>query len=210
MAFSKEQVLSAVQKALQDKETRKFTQTAELSVNFRGIDFNKAEHRLNLEILLPKGRGKAIKIVVFADSPIATEAKAAGADLIISSAEVVKYTDTEVKALTKNSEFLAQPQLMMVVGKKFGQILGGRGKVPKPLVGNVAASVKAARSVVKIKSRGKNLPTVHCPIGTEKMSPEDITDNAVAVLSAITNKVGDYPVASVYVKLTMGKPVKIE
>lgn len=209
--INNETIKQAISKALEEKGSRKFVQSLEMAVNFKNIDMSKQENRLNLEIPLPKGRGKKINLVVFADGNLAADAKAAGADFVISSDEIPKYKKSEIKKLAKSSEFFAQPQLMVVVGKNFGQILGGRGKIPKPLVGNVANILKNARNSVKVRSRGKFLPVVHCAVGTEEMSVDDLAENVNAVLNAIKNKVGgDSSIKSVILKLSMGKPVKVE
>ena len=210
--YTKEQILAAINKALADKGKRKFTQSVELAMNFRGINFDKAENRISLDVTLPKGRGKETKVVVFADGPMASEAKAAGADTVLSGAEISKLATEpgKLKVMAKNSEFFAQPQLMMLIGKSFGQILGGRGKLPKPLIGNVAVMLRGVRNVAHLKTRGKNLPTVHCAVGSETMSAEDIAENVNAILSAVVAKVGDYAVSSAYVKLSMGTSQRIE
>lgn len=208
--FSAEQIANVVNKTLEEKGSRKFTQSIELIVNFKDIDFSKSENRLNLDIVLPKGRGKHIPVVVFADGNVASEAKAAGVDVVITAAELPSYDKGKIKELAKSAEFFAQPQLMMAVGKNFGQLLGARGRVPKPLVGNIATVVKNARNTVHVRTRGKNLPTVHCAIGTEKMDVNDIVENAMAVLSAIVGRVGEHALNSVYVKLSMGKAHKVE
>ena len=205
-----EKMLEAINKALEEKGSRKFVQSMEMAVNFKNIDMSKQENKLNLEVLLPKGRGKKVNLVVFADGNIAADAKAAGADFVITSEEIPKFSKNQLKKLAKNSEFFAQPQLMVLVGKNFGQLLGGRGKVPKPIVGNVTSMLKNAKNMIKIRSRGKFLPVVHCPIGSESMAPEEIGENAKTVLSSIKNKVGDSSIKSVIIKLSMGKPVKIE
>lgn len=207
--INNESIKQALSKVLEEKGSRKFVQSVEMAINFKNLDMSKQENRLNLEVLLPKGRGKNINLVVFADGNVAADAKAAGAEFVIPSDQIAKYSKSEIKKLAKNSEFFAQPQLMIIVGKNFGQILGGRGKVPKPLVGNVTAILKNARNTVKVRSRGKFLPVVHVPIGTENMSVEDLTENAMAVLSAIRNKVGDSSIKSIVLKLSMGKPVKV-
>ena len=207
--YSKEQILSAINKCLEDKGTRKFTQSVELAVNFKETDFSKPENRLNLEVILPKGRGKNINIVVFADGDVASDAKAAGADTIISGAEIPNLDKKKMKKMADSSEFFAQPQLMMPIGKSFGQVLGGRGKLPKPIIGNITQILKNVRNVVKLKTKGKNLPTVHCPVGTEKMSADEIFENVMAVLNSVSAKLGDQMIASVYIKLSMGKSIKI-
>lgn len=77
--MDRKKITEAITKALEDKGKRKFTQSVELIVNFRGIDFTKAENRLNIDVILPKGRGKEQPVVVFADGQVALDAKAAGA-----------------------------------------------------------------------------------------------------------------------------------
>jgi len=207
--FENKEILEAVNVCLTEKGSRKFTQSVELIVNFRGIDFAKTENRLNIDINLPKGRGKDVKIVVFADGTVASDAKNAGADMIVGSAEISKLDKSQVKQMAKGWEFIVQPQLMMQVGKNFGQILGGRGKTPRPLVGSPAVMFRSIKGSVKLKTKGKNLPTVQCAIGSEAMSGEDITENINSILSALKNKFGEYAIRSVFVKLSMGKPCKV-
>lgn len=209
--MSMEKTLKAIQTALADKGKRNFTQALELIINFKGIDFNKQENRLNLEIALPKGRGREQKIAVFADGQLALDAKNAGAELIVSGAEIPKLASDKQKLKELLAyESVAQPSLMAVVGKHLGQVLGTRGKLPKPITGAVSDAIARARRVVKIKSKGRYLPVAQCAIGTEAMDAGALAENAEAVLEAVKNKVGEQSIKSVYIKLTMGKPVKVE
>ena len=88
----KKKIQEALAKVFEDKGKRKFKQSVELIVNFRGIDFSKTEHRLNLDVALPKGKGgKEPKIAVIAEEAMANQAKNAKADLIILSQEISAY-----------------------------------------------------------------------------------------------------------------------
>jgi len=99
---------------------------------------------------------------------------------------------------------------MTVVGKHLGQFLGTRGKLPKPIMGgSVKDHVEKAKKTVRVRSKGKFLPVVHVAVGTETMAPEDITENIEAVYDKVKAKVGEQCIKSIYVKLTMGKPVYI-
>ena len=202
----------AFTESLADKGKRKFTQRAELIINFKGIDFGKQENRLKVEVVLPKGTGKEMKIAVFTDGgQVALDAKNAGFDTI-SSAEITELASDKpkLKALMKSHGFLAEPKLMMTVGKHLGQVLGTRDKLPKPLVGSkMAALADRVRRTVKIRSKGKYLPVAQCAVGNENMGPGDLAENAYAVYDAIKGKVGDQYVKSIYVKLSMGKAVKV-
>ena len=200
----------AVKKALEDKGKRKFKQSVELIINTRGIDFTKPENRLNLNIVLPRGRGKQLKVAVFADGEVADKAKKAGADLVITSDKIEEYKDKgKVKELAKKYALLAEPKLMGLVAKTCGQYLGRKGKLPRPLVGNVESMVKSARDSIRIVSKGKYLPTIHALIGSEDMEASALVENAEAVLEGIKSKVPEGNIKSLYVKLTMGKPVKV-
>jgi len=185
--IGKEAFMAAFTQALQEKGRRRFTQAAELIINFTGIDFNKQENRLNLEVLLPKGRGRDCRIAVFTDGgQVQFDAKSAGFDTI-NSEEIVKLAADKprLKAMLKKYEFLAEPKLMMVVGRHLGQVLGMRDKLPRPLVGAKLAELAArARGSVRLKSKGKYLPVAQCAVGTENMGAEDLAENAYAVYEA--------------------------
>lgn len=212
MVFEEKNVLEAVEAALAEgKGKRKFTQSIDLAINFRGVDFKKPEDRLNVEVVLPHAP-KKIGVAVFADGALALEAKKAGADLVVSSAEISDYASDKAKQ-KQLLEFasLATPQLMAVVGKQLGQVLATKGRLPKPVMpgANLSELVEKTRRTVVLKSKGKYLPCVHCIVGKESLSAQEIADNVLAVVEAVSKAVGEPRVKSVFVKTTMGKPVKI-
>ncbi len=212
MQITREKLRAALEKALEDKGKRNFLQSVEMAINFRGVDFTKAENRINLDVPLPKGRGKKPnKVVIVCDENMAKEAKEAGADLIILPDELPNYGDKKkLKKLAKDHVFLVQPQLMAQAARYMARILGPRGKIPKPLVGKVDDAIAKAKRSVRLATRGKFLPTLHCFIGTEDMSIEDLLENAEAVVDAIKTKVPEGNIKSIYFKLTMGKAAKAE
>ncbi|MBU0532894.1 50S ribosomal protein L1 [Candidatus Micrarchaeota archaeon] len=209
--MDKKKLEEAVNKALEDKGKRKFSQSVEIVINMRSIDFSKSENRLNLDILLPKGKGgKELKSAVFAEGSMADEAKKASADLVIGPNEITAYADkTKAVDLAENYFLLADPKMMGVVAKSLGQFLGKRGKLPKPITGNIKELIDRSKKTVRIVSKGKYLPTAQTIIGTETMSLDDLIENAEAVYDAVKNKVKEGNIKSVYVKLTMGKPAKV-
>jgi len=99
---------------------------------------------------------------------------------------------------------------MVEVGKNLGQVLGGRGKLPRPIAGSAENAIKQAKSRVRIMTRGKNLPTVFCAIGTEQMSIDDLVENFETAYEKVKDKVGESAIASTYVKLTMSPTVKVQ
>ncbi|MCL4365401.1 MAG: 50S ribosomal protein L1 [Candidatus Marsarchaeota archaeon] len=196
----------------ENKGQRKFKQTVELAINFKGIDFSKQDNRINVEVILPNGKGKALKIGVFAtDRTIAEEARKNGIEVIDGNdIEKISKDATRLNTLL-DYELMAQPSLMPVVAKNLGQFLGPRNKMPKPLIGSagMANLANELNKRISIKNKGKFLPTVHCIVGSEDMDANKIYDNVREVLNGVTKKVGGTHVRSAYVKLTMSKPFRV-
>lgn len=210
--IDEKKIETALEEVITSKKERKFKQTLELMVNFKGIDFNKPENRLNLEIPLPAGRGKDIDIVVFAEGQLATDVKKAGIKQVFNKEEMEEMAKDKrkMKKLANENKFLAEPKLMIVVGKTFGPVLGSRGKMPKPLVGNINDVIDRTKRSVIVRSKGKYMPVVHIPVGTEEMSKEDLMKNINAVMESIKGKVpSEQNIKELYLKFTMGEPVKI-
>ncbi len=193
----------------ENKGKRKFTQSVELAVNFRGIDFSKTDNRLNIAVALPQGKGKESKVAAFTDDANMVQKLESLGARIIRSSELPQFSSPAKQSELLNYELIAQPSMMPQVAKALGQFLGPRNKMPRPIVGDPEAMVRGATKSIYIRSKGKYLPTVHCMIGTESMPVEHITANMDAVMNELIKKVGKQSIRSVYLKLTMSKPLKV-
>ncbi|RME79322.1 MAG: hypothetical protein D6769_02795 [Methanobacteriota archaeon] len=210
MDFKKDVIVAALEKALASKGKRKFKQSVEFIVNFRGIDFNKPENRLNVEVKLPKGRGKENKLVVVGDESALHELKKDFPDLLTFTPKDVEEMDKKkVKLLAKDHLFYAFPKNIAVVAKNWAKILGPRGKSPRPLVGNPKEAIATAKNTARVATRGKNLPTVHTVVGSEDMDASDIAENILAVVETMKKKIATTNIKSAFVKLSMGSPAKV-
>lgn len=193
------------------KGKRKFTQSVEIAVNFKGVNFAKQDNRLNISVVLPNGRGKSVRVLIYADKKeIIDAADSVGAKVINSKdLESLSHNKEGMKELL-NYLSLAEPKMMGQVAKSLGSYLGPKGKMPKPLIGgDVAVMINNITKSVNIITKGKFLPTVQCAIGSELMEPEKIAENADAVLEGLAKVVNAQNVKSVYVKLSMSPPVKL-
>lgn len=210
--MDKKILAKVINKLFEEKGKRKFKQSVEIIFNFRNVDFSKPENRLNIDIVLPKGKGaKTPAIGVFGDEETLSEAKKAGATLLIPQKEIGSYTEkNKLNMLIKDYSLLAQPNQMSAIAKSLGQYLGARGKLPKPIIGNVKEAIEKAKKSIRIVTKGKNLPTVQAFIGTEEMTEEEIIENAEAVYDAIVKKIPDGNIKSIYMKLSMGKAIKLK
>ncbi len=194
-----------------NKGKRKFVQSVELAINFSGINFTKAENRINIEVTLPNGRGKSSKAVLFADDDsLSSKAKEVGATVVRSSELQALQSDKARMNELLKSELMAQPNLMPQIAKALGQFLGPRNKMPRPFLGgDIAAAVTKASSSIYLRSKGKYLPTVHCMVGKENMDVQKIAENIDSVVDSVVKQVGKHNLKSVYVKLTMSAPLRI-
>jgi len=210
--MDKKKLVAGIDEMLKEKGSRKFTQSVEVIFNFRGIDFSKPENRLNLDVALPNGKGgKEPKVIVIADADTSASAKKAGADEVLSVDQLLEYKKDQpkLKKLVQESVFLTQPNLLGQIAKNFGQFLAVRGKMPKPIVGNPANAINAAKRSVRLTSKGKYMPVAQALVGSESMETKQLAENIEAVYDAVKNKAGASTLKSAYVKLTMGKAVKV-
>lgn len=216
--MNKEQVLTALKEVREKSKPRKFQQAVDLTINFKGLDFKKPESAFNIEVALPNPVAqKALPsaLVFVRDKNFAVQIKEKVSKVIMED-EIEKLKKKEVEKLMADYDvFLAEGPVMLTVGKFLGQILAPRGRMPKPITTNVAALEKvlsAAQTNIKVTNKKqKTLPLVHVKIGTEKFEDSALAENILAVYNAVEEKLPakKQNVKSVYVKFSMGLPVKI-
>ena len=205
------QFAEIVKEAKSGSKERKFTQAIELIVNFKDIDVKKG-FALNEVVQLPKTNSPAT-VCVMATGDMGTKAKAAKADSVIGTEELDKFAANKResrKFINKYDFFLADTQVMPVVGKTLGQLLGPRGKMPTPVPFNADIVAFLARFRTSIKVRSRASLSVSCKIGDVTMEDSDLAINAHTVLAAIEKKLpnGEKNIRKIMIKTTMGKPVK--
>lgn len=196
----------------EEKGKRKFKQSVELAINFKGVDFSKQDNRLNMEIILPYSKGKVGKAAIFAtDRNLISKAQQLGVEILDGTKIDSIVNDKGKLNSLLNYELLAQPNLMPEIAKKLGQFLGPRNKMPKPIFNpeELEKYVSNISKRVSIKSKGRFLPTVHCVVGSEDMKPEEIFENIKEVVNNLARKVSQNHIRSVYVKLSMSKPLRL-
>lgn len=207
------QLVSLVEAAKKNSKKRNFVQAVELFLTFKDLDMKSPENRINELVTLPHGPGKENKICVIADGDLVTKARSAGADLVITKQEIDQYAGNK-KAIKKLADaydyFMARTDLMALVGKTFGTVLGPRGKMPEPLppAANVEALIKKYRNSVRIRVRDQ--PAVRCRVGSEDMPSTALADNIMSVLNTVDRKIKlDQHLSKLAVKTTMGAPAKL-
>jgi large subunit ribosomal protein L1 len=202
-----------IKEAIDTAKERKFKESVEVAINLKDIDLTNPKNRINEEIILPKGRGKKIKIAVFGSGELALKAKKA-ADLVILSEEIDTLVDDKKKAkqmVIEHDFFIAEAPLMPIIGKRLGIYLGTRGKMPKPIPpqADPVPFINNLRKTVRLRSKERK--TFHVPIGIKDMKPEELAENLEVILKRLEEKLerGKMNINSIYVKTTMGPSVRI-
>jgi len=189
----------------------KFNETIDLAFRL-GVDPKQSDQMVRGTVPLPHGSGKTVKVLVFAKSDAADAARAAGA-------EFVGYDDMIKKCQEGWTGFdvaIATPEAMAEV-RKLGKVLGPRGLMPNPKTGTVTEDtakavkeVKAGRVEFKVDKAGN----VHVPVGKASFAPQQIEENARAVIEAVTrarpHSVKGLFIESCTISATMSPPVRLD
>lgn len=206
-------LIDVIKKLQTESKKRNFVESVELAINLKDIDLSNPKNRIQEEIMLPKGRGRQVKVGVFGGSEMALKAKGV-ADIIIQPEEIEEIAKDKAKAkkfARANDFFVAEAPLMPTIGKRLGIILAPRGKMPKPIPPGSDPKVAIEKLRVSVSVRTRDKKTFHLAIGTKDMSPEDLAENLDAVLKRLTSKLerGKMNIRSAYVKTTMGPSFKV-
>ncbi len=210
----KENLQSAIQKALDDSPNRSFVESIEISFTIKDVDLKVPTNRIQEEVRLPSGRGKPVKIAMFAGGEMAAKAKAAGLDVIDpSTIEDLGGNKQKARKLAKQYDFfLSEIPHMGTVGRFLGGVLGPRGKMPRPVPPTLepAALASGLKDTAIVRSRDR--VTFHTAVGSREQGIEDLTSNAVAIWDRVTGKLerGAGNIRSCYVKTSMGPSVRVE
>src|SRR5271167_258565 len=174
--------LTEAVEALKKLPPTKFDQTVTLSFRL-GVDPRQSDQMVRGTCPLPHGSGNKVRVLVFAQGQAAEAAREAGA-------EFVGFEDMVKKCQEGFQDFdvaVATPAAMSEV-RKLGKILGPRGLMPNPKTGTVTEDtakavkeVKAGRVEFKIDKGGN----IHVPVGKASFAPDQIVENARAVIDAV-------------------------
>ena len=209
-----EKINEALKTALDTSPERKFVESIELAFTLKDVDLKIPTNRVQEEVRLPSGRGKEIKIAMFAAGESATKAKKGDIHIIDPSTieDLGGNKKTAKKLANKYDYFLSEVPHMGLVGRFLGVVLGPRGKMPRPVPPTIDPSMMAAglRNTVLVRSRDKM--TFHVAIGTRTQSENELMENVMAVYNRVTAKLerGIGNIRSLYIKTSMGPAVKVE
>src|SRR5918999_1897382 len=198
-------------KLVRETARAKFDETVELAIRL-GVDPRQADQNVRGTVTLPHGMGKTVRVLAFAKGEKEKEAQDAGADFVGGDDLIKKITD----GWFDFDKTVATPDMMGAVGR-IGKILGPRGLMPNPKTGTVTAEIgKAVKEIKagKLEFRVDKAGIIHIPVGKASFGPEQLIDNAMAVLQSVlrakpASAKGNY-LRGVTVSTTMGPGIKLD
>lgn len=188
----------------------KFNEALEVHIRL-GIDPTKSDQTVRNTVVLPHGTGKTPRVIVFTKADRIAAAEAAGAD-------VVGTEDLVARVKEGRSDFdiaVASPDMMGLIGKELGRILGPR--MPNPRAGTVTPD--PAKAVAELKGgkmqfRSDKMGIIHSVIGRVGFEPNQLLENFQVLFDGIVKA---RPVAakgtylrSIYLTASMGPSVRVD
>ena len=209
-----QEIIDAVKEAKEQAKPRNFTQSIDVIINLKDLDVRKPENRFSEEVALPNGRGKEIKIGVIADGELIVQAKDAGLDVVINKEGLEEFGKDRkaAKKMANSVDFLvAQADMMPLVGRFLGPVLGPRGKMPKPVPASIKLDPLLERLQSTVRVGVKQQASIQIVVGSQDMSDEDIAENVETVLTVLDRNLekGRSQIKSMFIKTTMGPVVRV-
>jgi len=189
----------------------KFDETVDVAVRL-GVDPRHADQMVRGAVVLPKGLGKSVRVLVFAKGEKEKEALDAGADFVGAEDLVARIQEGWFDFDTA----IATPDMMGVVGK-IGKLLGPRGLMPNPKVGTVTFEVERAvkeSKAGKVEFRVEKAGIIHAPLGKVSFDGDALKTNLLALIEALV-KAKPSAAKGVYLKKislssTMGPGINLD
>ena len=204
-------------------KVRKFDESIDLIINIKDINLNDPKNRIDKEIILTHDVITKDKpnICVIASDEILLEAKKLGVDTL-DSGGLIKLNNEEKKSKKKFAKkydfFVVEDKMMRDVARYLARFLGPVGKMPKPFpsgygiisnIDDLKVAFERYKKVVNIQM--KKQPIIFVKIGKKSMEFDKLFENMKTVVDFIADqmphKFNNFK--SMYLKSTMGKPVKV-
>ena len=209
-----QKISEAIKNAVEGAPERKFVESLDIAFTIKDVDLKNPNNRIQEEIRLPSGRGKELKIAMFAASDAAQKAKAAGIHVIDPSEieELGKNKGGAKKLANSFDYFLSEVPHMGLIGRYLGVVLGPRGKMPRPVPPTLDPAIIAngLQSTVVVKSGDKM--TFQISFGTVAQSEDELYANAMEVYNRVISRLerGVGNIRTLYIKTTMGPSCSVE
>lgn len=215
--MNRKEALDYIKKLKSESQKKKFVQSVDVIINLQDLDLKKVEQQVDFFLTLNNSLGRKMKVCALIGPELADEAKIC--DLVIPQMEFDAYAANKkkIKKLAKNYDFfIAQANMMNKIASIFGRVLGPKGKMPNPKAGCVVPPKTSLKPIYErlqktIRISAKKDPIIYLMLGKEDMKDEELADNLFTVYEQLILHLPSekHNIKNVYLKTTMGKPIKI-
>ena len=209
-----ENISNAIKEAIENAPERKFVESMDIQFTIKDVDLKNPTNRIKEEVRLPSGRGRDVRIAMFAAGEAATRAREAGIH-VFTPPEIEELGGNKGRAKKIGNQFdffLSEVPHMGLIGRYLGTVLGPRGKMPRPVPPTLDPAVLATglKTTVVVKSGDKM--TFHSTIGTVGQTQEELLANAMEVYNRVVGRLerGAGNIRSLFIKTTMGPSTRVE
>lgn len=199
--------------AAKDPETkRNFNQTVELQIGLKNYDPQR-DKRFAGSIRLPNTPKPRMTVCILGDEVHCDQAKALGVDF--RSADDLKKLNKDkklVKKLAKSYDFfLASESIIKQIPRLLGPGLNKAGKFPTPLAHSESMKDKVEEMRATVKFQLKKVLCMGVAVGHVSMTEDELLSNIMMSVNFLVSllKKNWQNVKSLYIKSTMGTPIRI-
>lgn len=162
-----------------------FDETIEVHARL-GIDPRHSDQQVRTTVLLPRGLGKTVRVLVFTEGEGIKIAEDAGADIIADDEIIAKI---EKEGWADFDTAIATPSMMRNIGR-LGKTLGRRGLMPNPKSGTVVPPDQLPRAIEearagKVAYRNDKTANIHVPIGKASFEVDALVENMAAFMESL-------------------------
>jgi large subunit ribosomal protein L1 len=223
----KQALQSAIEESVHKAEgkkdkVRKFDESVDIIFNVRDVDLKNPNNRIEQEHILPHVVNEKPNLCFFAEGDMELAVKSRGIPVINVAAldELNRKPNKEKRAIARKYDyFVAREDLMRNVAKVMARFLGQRSKMPKPQPKgfgvikaneNLESYLDQMKYLIRIDMK-KQLQ-IQTKLGHKSNDLKDLMENFESILGVLETKLpnGFQNIKSIFIKTTMGKPVKVQ
>lgn len=210
-------IIKALKTAREQSKKRNFSQTVDLIVSLKGLNIKNPDEQVDFFVTLQHSPKK--RTVCALVGPELADKAAEVMDKVITPPDFEIYKDKKLlkKLANEYDYFVAQADVMPKVAGAFGRALGPRNKMPNPKAGQIIPPKAPVQPVFDrlqkmVRVVAKKQLATQMIVGNEDMDDAILAENILTIYDQIIHHLPQEQnnVRDVFVKLTMGKPVKIE
>jgi large subunit ribosomal protein L1 len=213
-------IVAAIKQLNEISTKKNFTQSIDLSIKVKDVDLKQPKNRIAAEVYLPHEIAKNRKICVIGTGDLGVRAKNLGLDVLDKGGlDNLKSDKKAAKKYVQNMDiFIAGVDLMPILAKSLGPVLGPSGKMPIgppkgkgiiPPSADLNPLVEQYKKMVRIRLRNNLI--VNCKVGSEDMTPQQLAENIQSVVNFLEGSLehGSRNIGALHIKKTMGPSIKI-